>query len=95
MSRSNPATLKRRRTVFCPSVANYASRRTALFIATFGSCDVMPCYLCDCSMGMLLLANGRFVIALLIGNLDSAAIKIKNTHGNHLELKMNIDISLN
>ena len=41
---SIPATLKRRRTAFSPNVANYASRRTALFIATFGSCDVMPCY---------------------------------------------------
>ena len=40
----NPATLKRRRTAFCLNVANYASRRTALFIATFGSCNVMPCY---------------------------------------------------
>ena len=29
---------------FSPNVANYASRRTALFMATFGSCDVMPCY---------------------------------------------------
>ena len=41
---SIPATLKRRRTAFSPNVANYASPRTALFIATFGSCDVMPCY---------------------------------------------------
>ena len=34
---------------------------------------------------MLLLANRRFAIVLLIGDLDSAA---KNTHGNHLELKI-------
>ena len=39
-----PATLKRRRTAFSTNVAHYASRRTALFVATFGSCDVMPCY---------------------------------------------------
>ena len=31
-------------TAFSPNVANYASRRTALFIAMSGSCDVMPCY---------------------------------------------------
>ena len=41
---SIPGTLKRRRTAFSTNVAHYASRRTALFIATFGSCDVMPCY---------------------------------------------------
>ena len=39
-----PATLKRRCTAFSPNVVNYASRCTALFIATFGSCDVMPFY---------------------------------------------------
>ena len=41
---SNPAMLKCRRTAFSPNIANYASRRTALFIVTFGNCDVMPCY---------------------------------------------------
>ena len=44
---SIPATLKRRRTAFSTNVAHNASRRTALFIAAFGSCDVitvMPCY---------------------------------------------------
>ena len=42
---SIPTTLKRRHTAFSPNVAHYASRRTVLFIAMFGSCDVMPCYL--------------------------------------------------
>ena len=39
-----PATLKHRCTAFSPNVVNYASQRTALFIATFGSCDVMSFY---------------------------------------------------
>ena len=34
--------LKHRRTASSLNIANYASRRTALFIATCSSCDVMP-----------------------------------------------------
>ena len=63
---SIPATLKRRRTAFSTNVAHYASQRTALFIATFGSCDVMPCGLLPTALGSDNCQSQKFIVGRIV-----------------------------